>query len=186
MMAQLEAAQIASYDSNVSERQRREQSARELVRNGDLTPCEEMDQELMFALYSSLMEWLSVAENRLLLHRFMDLRARASRWYREPADAYLEAQRGRLDALLKQHEELSKQIGEELSPGCEELLQSACGDTAGAVAAFLRDETEKIETGLYAMPEKGSYLPKLFAVDRDGDASALRGAGAGSSCVTLE
>merc|ERR1740129_766681 len=90
----------------------------------------------------------------------MELRARASRWYREPAEAYFEAQRRRLDELLKQHEQLSDQIGGELSPGCEELLQSACGDAAGAVAAFLRDETEKIETGLYAMPEKG-LQPKI-------------------------
>lgn len=138
---QFEAAQIASYESNVSERQGREARERELVQQGDIGPLEALDEELMAELYGAegMLCWLESAEHRQLLFRYLELRARAVRWYRELAEAYFAASRRRLGDLLERP------------------------DAALVVTPFLWEETEKTAEALFAMPEKGRFLPQLFA-----------------------
>mmetsp|Transcript_6020 Transcript_6020/g.18706 ORF Transcript_6020/g.18706 Transcript_6020/m.18706 type:complete len:528 (+) Transcript_6020:58-1641(+) len=138
---QFEAAQIASYETNVSERQGREARERELVQQGDTGPLEMLDEELMSSLYAGdgMLCWLESAENRGLLFRYLELRSRATRWYREPAEAYFRSKRRHLNDMLEQP------------------------DAAILLTPFLREETEKVEAEMFSMPEKGRFVPQLFA-----------------------
>lgn len=137
---QLNAAQIASYDCNVNERQKREARDRELVQQGDLEPLEAFDAGLLEKLYAAeLFGWFESAENRCLMYRFLEIQSRAKHWYREAAEKYFAEQRSRLDDILALPE-----VAEILSP-------------------FLLEETQQVENAIYAMPEKGRFVPELFA-----------------------
>lgn len=137
---QLNAAQIASYDCNVNERQKREARNRELVQQGDLEPLEAFDRDLLEKLYEAeLFSWFESAENRCLMYRFLEIQSRAKWWYREAAEEYFAEQRARLDAIL------------------------GLPDVADILAPLLLEETQKVEAAIYAMPEKGRFVPELFA-----------------------
>merc|ERR1712079_741827 len=82
--------------------------------------------------------WLESAEHRLLLYRYLELRSRATRWYPEPAQAYFAEQRCLLGVMLEQP------------------------DAPTIVTTYLQAETERVEAALFAMPEKGSFVPQLF------------------------
>jgi len=138
---QLEAAQIASYDSNVTERQSREAKDRELLQQGSLEPLETLDPELMtsFMCTEGMLCWLESAENRNLLFRYLELRARAIRWYQGPAESYFEKKQLQVTELLEKE------------------------DVAEHMSKFLHAETERVEAEMFDMPEKGSFVPRIFA-----------------------
>jgi len=143
--AQLEAAQIASYEANVTDKKHREAEKRELVRSGNLAPCEELDQDLMCSLYAIMLQWLEIPENRLVLFRFLELKARAIRWYEKHAQAYFDEKLEELKGLIPPEEETE-----------------FAHDAVAAISNFLHKEIERIEVELFAMPEKGQWLPKAF------------------------
>jgi len=156
---QFEAAQIASYEQNKSERQDREARDRELVEQGDTGPLEMLDEELMNSIFSGegMFCWLESAAHRCLLHRYLELKSRAIRWYPEPAQAYFADQRGLLGVMLEQP------------------------DAPMVVSEYLEAETERVEAALFAMPEKGRFVPELFA-PHVGEEAALSQGG----CVHLD
>jgi len=156
---QFEAAQIASYEQNKSERQDREARDRELVEQGDTGPLEMLDEDLMASFYSGegMFCWLESAEHRRLLYRYLELRSRAIHWYPEPAQAYFAEQRGLLGVMLEQP------------------------DAPTVVTTYLQAETERVEDALFAMPEKGRFVPQLFAPHRGEEAALSQG-----GCVHLD
>jgi len=140
MNEQFETAQIASYDLNVAERKERATREREAVEQGDLRSLDSLDEALMAGLYcgEGMMEWLGQTENRLLLYRYLEVKTKAVNWYAEPAKAYFELQQQHMDQMLGQV------------------------DVAVTLTEYFRNETDKVESALFEMPKKGSFLPRLF------------------------
>eukprot|EP00929_Paragymnodinium_shiwhaense_P033020 TRINITY_DN18214_c0_g1_i1.p1 TRINITY_DN18214_c0_g1~~TRINITY_DN18214_c0_g1_i1.p1 ORF type:complete len:708 (+),score=189.41 TRINITY_DN18214_c0_g1_i1:88-2211(+) len=161
---QFEEAQIASYDLNVAERRERAARERDAIGQGDLRPLDGLDEELMSAIYCGelMMEWLAEAANRLLLFHYLQVRAKAVSWYAEPAKAYFAEQRQHLDGLLEQE------------------------DVSFLMTEYIRDETEKVERALFEMPEKGSFLPRLFDKYRDHSLSGGNATENSQGCVELD
>jgi len=125
-----------------------------------LDVLEALDEGFMTALYGvdGVFSWLESAEHRCLLLLYLRIRDSATRWYGEPARAYFAVRRESLDAMLE------------------------CPDGIHAIAAFLFEETSKVQDALFAMPEKGRFAPELFFASSSAcDASA----GAGG-CVELD
>lgn len=146
--AQFEAAQAASYEVNVQDRAAREAREREaVVKDGDLGHLSALDEDLMSVIFCSdgmftgpregELGWLARAGHRAVLYKYLELKVRATRWYPEPASAYFEERRHSLEKLL--------------------------ADGPQAVAPFLEEEIGKVEEALFAMPERGRYVPRLFA-----------------------
>lgn len=136
--AQFEEAQTASYDANVADRRQREVRERQLVEEGDLEPLERLDRELMEGLYCHEFSWFGEPDHRRAMHRYLELRTRAVRWYSQPAEDYFVARR-------------------------LELLEAIEGpDSATFLSRFVAEETEKVEAELFSMPEKGHFAPRLF------------------------
>ncbi|CAE8630655.1 unnamed protein product [Polarella glacialis] len=107
----------------------------------------------MMALYCAdgILSWLEVAENRLLLFHYLKLRAKAKSWYADLAKAYFDGQRQLIDAMLEK-------------PGA-----------ALEVDSYLRAETARVEAEIYAMPEKGRFVPGIFAPRVSLEAAQERG-----------
>ncbi|CAK9103518.1 Hypothetical protein SCF082_LOCUS48352, partial [Durusdinium trenchii] len=87
---------------------------------------------------ADLITWIESVENRVLLYEYLQLRAKAIAWYKEPAQAYFD---GRRNVMLSSIEQ----------PGASEVL-----------AKFLEEEMATTKEALYDMPDKGHYLPNLF------------------------
>ncbi|CAJ1366815.1 unnamed protein product [Effrenium voratum] len=130
---------MLSYECNASERQLREDRERELLRQGSLEPLERLDEALMEKLTDAgMLSWLESEENRELLFQYLTLIAKATAWYKEPAEVYFAAKRKIMLASLE------------------------LPDAAEVVAKFLEEEMATIQEAVFAMPRKGHFLPKLF------------------------
>ncbi|CAK9034190.1 unnamed protein product [Durusdinium trenchii] len=127
-----ESAQELSLEQNRSERQLRQQQEQDLLHQGSLYPLECLDQGLMDCIITSadLITWIESVENRVLLYEYLQLRAKAIAWYKEPAQAYFD---GRRNVMLSSIEQ----------PGASEVL-----------AKFLEEEMATTKEALYDMPDK--------------------------------
>lgn len=159
----LEAAQVASYEDTANDRQRREVRDGEQVRDGNLEPLEALDQDFMSLVYNSgdgMFVWLESEQNRSLLFRYLKLKARAVKWYQQPAEVYF----ANLDERI------------------HVLMQSE--DAVTSVSSLMQEETDKVEAEVLSMPEKGFFMPQLFAAHASG-ANDFRSVGDGG-CVELD
>jgi len=122
---ELEESQLASYETNVTEKKVREARECDLLEQGDLGPMEALDPGLMESIYciEGMLGWLESAKNRKVLFEYLKLRSRAIHWYGKNADQH----------FAKEH--LFKMI-------------------EGLDADILREEITRIEVEMYTMPTK--------------------------------
>jgi len=139
--ADFEAAQLASYEANVAEKQSRERRDRENVEQGDLSPCMALDKDFMESLLNNeaMFEWLESGEHRALLFHFLCLKDRSQKWYREAAETFFREQQEHLISMLQQSE-----------VPCD-------------ISGFLRDLTNRVEEAIYGMLPAGRFVPEIFA-----------------------
>lgn len=142
---QFEAAQLASYEANASERRAREAQMRESVRQGDVEPLYSLDRDFMEAALAidGMFDWLESPEHRVHLLDFVELSARACKWYGEPAEHYFEQQKRQLEDVL----------AHQGSGESQEFTRQLCKVIA------------EVRGAMYSMPEVGRPVPRLFAPD---------------------
>lgn len=140
--AQFEAAQLASYESNVSERRNREARDQELLQQGSLEPLEALDKEFMDDAFNceGMMVWLECVEHRVLLFRYLRLASQVKHWYGFAAQAYYSELRQRLSGILERTDSGSDMV----------------------ITNFLASAMAEIEEQVFAMPEKGFFAPPIF------------------------
>merc|ERR1712007_311431 len=122
---ELEASQLASYETNVTEKKVREARECDLLELGYLGPLEALDPRLMESIYciEGMLGWQESAKNRKALFEYLKLRSRAIHWYGKNADQHFA------------EEHLFKMI-------------------EGLDADILQGETARIEEEMYTMPTK--------------------------------
>lgn len=139
---QLAQAQTASYEAHEAEKRDREARDRVQVEGGDFEPLFTRDPDLMEALLNceGAFELLNEVDNRKLLWRYVQIQDRAKKWYKDAAQEY----------FLRQRQFLAECVGRNAFQHLQEVV-------------------ERVETALFAMPEKGqqglwgAYVPEIFA-----------------------
>merc|ERR1712187_990611 len=98
-----EEAQRVSYEAHEADKQGREmRDRRKFVEQGELEPLEERDPQLMQQVVDTIggFDLLGETHNRALVWRYVRLKERATKWYKDHSKSYFSAKDEVLVRLL--------------------------------------------------------------------------------------